>query len=307
MANVGVFQVRRVVRYGLQNFWRNIGLSVATTFVTMLTLVAVSLIVIINLLLGIALKSVESRVDVSVFFDPLASTDQINQTRAEVVAIQGVQHVEVISREQALQDFKSSHAQNALIVATLDELEQNPLQTTLVIYANTPDEYAHINQELAAKVDGQIIDRVNYDDNRSTIERLSRISKWARTGGISASAVLGAIAILVVFNTVRLTIYSRREEIGIMKLVGATNGYIRGPFVIEGVLYGLLASFVTVSILQPLLLWVSPQVESFFGTSSAVFDFVRNNLALVIAGEVGAGVLLGMLSSSLAIHRYLRV
>ena len=307
MASFGVFQVRRVLRSGLQNFWRNIGLSVATTFVTTLTLVAVSLIVIINLLLGVALKSVESRVDVSVFFDPLASTDQINQARAEIVNIAGVQRVELITREQALDEFKSTHAENALIAATLAELDQNPLQTTLVIYANTPDEYPSISEQLASKVDGQVIDRVNYDDNRTTIERLSRISKWARTGGISASVVLGAIAALVVFNTVRLTIYSRREEIGIMKLVGATNGYIRGPFIIEGVLYGLLASLVTVSVLQPLLLWVSPQVESFFGTSSAVFDFVRGNLALVVAGEVSVGVLMGMASSSFAIHRYLRV
>jgi cell division transport system permease protein len=304
---VGFFAFRRVLRNGLQNYWRNIGLSLATTFVTTLTLLAVSLILLVNFLLGIALRSVESKVDISVFFDPLASEDQIAVARAEITNIPGVTETRIVSREEALALFKEQHSDNPLISTSLDELQENPLQTTLVIYAQHPEDYASINEQLKGKVDGQIIDRVNYEDNQNTIERLSRISFWARTGGIFAGVALGLIAVLVVFNTVRLTIYSRREEVAIMKLVGATNGFVRGPFIVEGILYGLVASIVTVAALQPVLLWVSPKVESFFGTSSQVFDFIQGNLGLVIVGELAVGIALGVFSSYLAIHRYLRV
>lgn len=305
--NLEAFQLRRVIRSGFQNYWRNLGLSLATTFVTTLTLLALSLILLINLLLGIAMESVESKVDISVYYDPLASEEQIATSRAQIINIEGVSDVKLVSREEALEQFKSEHDSNALISSSLEELDDNPLQTTLVIMAENPDDYAAINEALSKMVDGQIIERVNYDDNRATIDRLSRLSLWMSTGGIAAGVILAAIAILVVFNTVRLTIYSRREEVGIMKLVGATNSFVRGPFIIEGVLYGFAASIVTLAFIWPLLFWVSPKVENFFGTSSIVFDFIQQNLALVILGELAIGMILGIISSLLAVRRYLRV
>ena len=304
---VEYFQLRRVLRSGLQNYWRNIGLSVATTFVTTLTLVAASLILLLNILTGVALQSVESKVDISVYFDPLASDEQVAGAQAEIRNIEGVSGVSIVSREEALERFRQAHVDNPLINASLGELDDNPLQTTLVIHANNPQAYATINDQLIGMVDGQIIDRVNYDDNRDSIERLSRLSIWAKTGGAAVGAILAGIAVLVVFNTVRLTIHSRREEVAIMKLVGATNGFVRGPFLIEGFLYGFAASLITIAIIQPLLLWIAPKVESFFGTSSQVFSFIQENLALVIAGEILVGVVLGVLSSYLAVHRYLKV
>ena len=307
MPKVELFQIRRVFKSGLQNFWRNLGLSLATTFVTTLTLLAVSSILVVNFLLGIALKSVESKVDVSVYFDPLASAEQIATARAEIENIPGVASVALVSRDQALEQFKSAHANDPLITASLSELSDNPLQTTLTILAEQPEDYAQINTALSSKIDGQVIDEVNYEDNRQTIERLSYLSRWASLGGLVVGLALGGIAVLVVFNTVRLTIFSRREEVGIMKLVGATNSFVRGPFIIEGALYGFLASIVTVAVLQPLLLWLSPKVEGFFGTSSAVFDFIQQRLGLVVGGELLIGVALGVISSYLAIHRYLRV
>jgi len=300
-------QMRRVFRSGLQNYWRNIGLSVATTFVTTLTLLAASLILLLNLLTGVALRSVQSKVDISVYFDPLASEQQVATAEAEIRNIPGVFEVRLITREEALEQFKLEHADNPLINASLGELADNPLQTTLVVQAEDPSQYAGINDQLSGKVDGQIIDRVNYDDNRDTIDRLSRLSRWTKTGGLAVGVVLVLIAVLVVFNTVRLTIYSRREEVSIMKLVGATNGFVRGPFLIEGILYGFVASLVTIAVIEPILLWSGPKIEAFFGTSSVIFEFVQHNLALVITGEILFGVALGLISSYLAIHRYLRV
>lgn len=307
MARSKKYQIARVLRSGLQNFRRNLGLSLATMFVTTLTLLAVSLVVAINFLLSIALDSVESKVDISVFYNPLASGDQIAKSRAEITNIAGIANTQLISKEDALKKFSTEHADNELIKASLSELDENPLQTTLVITADDPQLYESINEKLTAKVDGQIIDRINYDDNRETINRLSRIASWARTGGLIVSGILAFIAILVVYNTVRLTIYSRREEVSIMKLVGATNGFVRGPFIIEGIMYGLVSSLITIAIIQPALIWLSPRVEGFFGTTSASFQFMQDNLILVIFAELLIGALLGVVSSMLAVRRYLKV
>jgi len=299
--------MRRVVRNGFQNIRRNFGLSVATTFVTVLTLFAVSLILMINLLLSVALESVQEKVDISVYFDSLASQEQIAKVQAEITNMPEVAAVRLVDREEALDEFRTSHGDNDLISASLDELDENPLQTTLVISAESPELYESIDAQLSSKVDGQIIDRVDFDDNRETIDRLSTLSFWAKTGGLVAGGLLTAIALLVVYNTIRLTIYSRKEAIGIMKLVGATNGFVRGPFLIEGTFYGFMASVLTLAILLPILYWLSPKVESFFGTTSFVFDFVINNIGLMIAGELGIGILLGVVSSLFAMHRYLKV
>jgi len=307
MARSKKYQIARVLRSGLQNFRRNLGLSLATMFVTTLTLLAVSLVVAINFLLSIALDSVESKVDISVFYNPLASGDQIAKSRAEITNIAGIANTQLISKEDALKKFSTEHADNELIKASLSELDENPLQTTLVITADDPQLYESINEKLTAKVDGQIIDRINYDDNRETINRLSRIASWARTGGLIVSGILAFIAILVVYNTVRLTIYSRGEEVSIMKLVGATNGFVRGPFIIEGIMYGLVSSLITIAIIQPALIWLSPRVEGFFGTTSASFQFMQDNLILVIFAELLIGALLGVVSSMLAVRRYLKV
>lgn len=299
--------LRRIVRNGVQNFWRNIGLSVATTFVTTLTLSAVSIIVLTNIVLGVAIKSVQERVDISVYLDPLASAEQIATVQAQVQNLAGVSEVRVVTREEALEQFRSEHADNPLIAASLEELGENPLQTTLQVRAESPDDYAEINAALEPLVDGQVVDQINFEDNRATIQRLSYLSRWASIGGLVVGVALAAITMLVVLNTVRLTIFSRREEIGIMKLVGATDGFVRGPFIIEGAVYGFLSSLITLGVLYPLLLWLSPKVETFFGTTSLVFDTVREQAVLVGLGVLAFGVLLGVTSSLLAIHRYLRV
>lgn len=307
MANNPVTPLGRVIKSGFMNVWRNLGLSLATTFVMTLTLLAASVIVLVNLLLGVALQSVQEKVDISVYYNPLASAEQIATSRAEIENISGVAGVTFTTREEALDEFRLKHLDDPLISASLEELDENPLQSTLSIVASSPDQYESINQALEGEVDGQIVDRVNFDDNRETIERLSVISRWASYGGLLAGILLGLITVLVVYNTVRLTIFSRRDEVHIMKLVGATNGFVRGPFLIEGLLFGLLASIITISILQPAMFWLTPKVQSFFGTSSLVFTFVQDNIVLVILVELAIGALLGAASSWLAVRRYLKV
>ncbi len=307
MTKINHYRTARLIKNGFQNIWRNLGLSLATTLVTALTLFAVSFILLLNLLIGVALDSLESKVDISVYFDPLASQEQISTARAQVTNMPEVASVRLVDRDQALAEFKESHKDNPIIKESLDELADNPLQTTLVVTARQPDLYQAINDRLSSQVDGQIIDSVNFDDNRKSIGRLSRISFWAKTAGLATGALLAIIAILVVYNTIRLSIYSRKEAIGVMKLVGAKNGFVRGPFIIEGIFYGVVASVITLSILLPILFWVSPRIESFFGVSSFVIDYIQHNLAITIIAEILVGAILGVFSSLLAMHRYLKV
>ncbi len=159
-----------------------------------------------------------------------------------------------------------------------------------------------------AKNGNSIIDKVNYfqDQHRNAIDRLTGIISSAERLGLAIIILFVATSILITFNTIRLAIYTAREEISIMRLVGASNMYIRGPFVFEGILYGLVSGIVTLVFFYPLTLWLGPTTQSFFG-SVDIFDYYISNFPLTFLIIVGSGVALGACSSLLAVRRYLKV
>lgn len=300
---------RRLVVVGVQNYWRNIGLTIATTFVMSLTLFLISVVILLNIVGIISINSVKEKVDVSVYFSSSASEVQIQKTRVDIEAIPEVKSVDYVTQEQALVQFKEKYKNNPIILQSLNELSQNPLQPTLIIKANDPSEYEKIRSFLDVEKQQGIIDRINFDDNRAVIEKLDHGVTIVRNGGIVLTVIFVLIAVIVMFNTIRLTIFSRQKEIAIMKLVGATNWYIRTPFIIEGVMYGLFASTLAFIVLYPLMTYLGPKLEGFFGivSNTTLLDFLIQNAGINYLGLLGAGLVLGTFSSFIAIRRYLKV
>ena len=148
----------------------------------------------------------------------------------------------------------------------------------------------------------------NFDDNKLVISRLSDLSDKIKRVGIIISSIFVVIAILIVFNTIRINIYTHREEIAIMKLVGSSNWFVRVPFIFESIMYAIIAVIISVAILYPLLGLVAPQVSNFFdGYNLDLIEYASSNFLRIVGLQFAFAVILSVLSSSLAIGRYTRV
>lgn len=298
-------QIKRTVRQGFVNFWRNGWVSLATVLIMVLTLFVFGGLFFSNVLLTSVLESLEEKVDISVYFKTSAREDEILALKSSVEKLAEVKAVEYVSRDKALLEFQERHRENSLITQSLEELGENPLGASLNIRAENPNQYEAISRFLEAASFENIIDKINYRQNQLVIERLSQILNSSRALGLGVTVVLAVIAVLVAFNTIRLAIYTSRDEISIMRLVGATNPYIRGPFLVEGMIHGLLASIAAMVIFWPLTLWLGPRAERFFGGPN-LFEYYLTNFIWIFLMLLVIGVALGVISSLIATRRYLR-
>ncbi len=302
--------LRRIFRAGFVGFWRSAYVSLASIFVITVALFVIGVTMMVDQLLSVSLEQLKAKVDINVYFVTTAAEEDIVALRTSLEALPDVAKVTYTSREEALSDYRSKNANNSVAMQALAELDENPLGATLAIQAHETSQYEGIAQfldEQKAKEAPQspLIDTVNYADNRASIERLSSIIATGERASFITLIVLIVAAVLITFNTIRLAIYTAREEIGVMRLVGASNAYIRGPFMLQGVMYGLIAAIAALAILYPIVMWLGPQTQSFFQFD--IFAYFINNFAYIFGVLGGIGISLGLVSSVFAIARYLRV
>lgn len=297
---------RRITKGGIIKFWRNGWISFATVLVMVVTLFVIGSLLLSNVILTSVLTSLESKVDVTVYFRTNAPEQEILAVKDSLENLGEVKEVEYISREEALKRFEERHKENALITQSLEELGDNPLGASINVRAADPSQYQAISNFLEANVLGSILDKVNYRQNQRVIDSLTNILQTSRKIGIAASAALAGVAFLVAFNTIRMAIYTSREEIKIMKLVGASNWYTRGPFLVEGFMHGLLASVIATFLFFPITLYLGPRAQTFFGGPDLFSYFSAHFLEFFLVLCL-LGVSIGILSSGIAIRRYLKV
>lgn len=297
----------RAVRSGATHFWRNIWLSLAATGVMVLTLAMLSLLMVVSVLGQNILAGIESKVDITVFMADDAVESAIIAVKTDIEGFKQVSDVSYVSKDQSLLAFQEKHKNNPRIAQALNELGNNPMQAALVIRAENIDAYNSINESLKSPKYERLIARVTYEDNSEIIARLSTMIRTTRKVGMAITLALAVIAVLVTFNTIRLAIYGYHREIEIMTLVGASPWFIKGPFVIEGIISGFVASVFTILLLYPFLRIVSPSVGAFFVDNQfSIYGWANDNFVTVIALVGGAGVLLGAVSSIIAVQRYLK-
>lgn len=304
-----LLDLRRVIKSGFVNFKRSSFVSLSSVLVMTITLSVVSMIIFSQAILNFSLKSLENKVDVTVYFTLDASEAEILQLKESVEKLPEVASAEYVSAEAALAEFKARHANDYLTLQALEELDENPLPATLNIKAVDASEYESISNFLGdeAALEGgerSIIDKVNYAQNKLVIDRLINITEGAKKLGIALTIVLIIISVIISFNTIRLVIYIAREEISVMRLVGAENHYIRGPFIVEGMMYGIISSVITMILFYPMTLWVGANMTNFLGLNLHAY-YLANFFQLFIVNAV-FGMFLGAVSSFLAVRAYLK-
>ena len=261
---------------------------------------------IFNVLTKIALISIQDKIDISVYFKTNTPEDEILQTKKSLGTLAEIKNIEYIPRDKALENFKNRHKDDPTIAQSLDELKNNPLLASLNIKAHNPKDYAVIADYLNKASFKGWFEKVTYAQNAVVIERLGKIIDTAEKGGFILIIFLTFIAVLITFNTIRLAIYSNREEIGIMRLVGASNSFIRGPYVVEGIIYGLIAGIISIIIAGPIVYFISPYLKIFIPEIN-LWSYFVSNLFILFGYQSLFGVGLGVISSSIAIRKYLRI
>mgnify|MGYP001569846757 CR=1 FL=1 len=296
----------RIIKYGFLGFWRNGWLSTATLSIIVLALLVFEGLIIFNVLTNGALDVLKSKIDISVYFKADAPEDDILKIQKSLESLAEVKSVEYISRDQALVIFKERHAGDPAISQSIEELQQNPLLASLDIKANDPKQYSIIADYLGNADFKTSFEKVTYAQNAVVIERLGKVIDTAEKGGFLLIIFLTLIAILVTFNTIRLAIYSSREEIGVMRLVGGSNSFIRGPYLVEGIIYGLLAGIFSIVIISPVIYFVSPYIQIFISEMN-LWLYFKTNLLTILGYQALFGVGLGVISSYIAVRKYLRI
>ena len=305
-----ITNVKRIIKTGFANFCRNGTVSVSAMLVMVVTLCAVVFLMLSNVLLGSALNQIKNKIDINVYATTVASPEEILALKESLEFLPEVDRIEYISREQALANFRERHRDDELTLQALDELDGNPLGAILNIKAKEISQYAGIAHFLESEIvltagSVSIIEKVNYYQNKIAINKLNKIINAMNKFGFALAIILMIVSVLITFNTIRLAIYISREEIKVMRLVGANNSYIRGPFIFEGVIYGAFSTIIAVVIFYPLLFWLNPFIENVFFIDLLSYYFI--NLPSIFILTLVVGIALGVTSSTLAVRKYLTV
>lgn len=297
--------ISRIFHFGFKNFWRNGWLSTATVAIMTLSVVGFLGLILFGFVTRSAAASIQSKIDISVYFNTNTSEDEILNIQQSLQSLSEVANVQYISRDQALAIFQQAHANDPTITQAINQLDTNPLEASLNIQAKDPSQYGAIADYLGSPSLASYIDSISYTQNQDVIDRLAKIVKDVEVGGWIVTIFLALVAGLVVFNTIRLAIYSNREEIGVMRVVGASNSLVRGPYVVEGMIWGAIATILGLIIIAPALYFVSPYLNAFIPNLNIFQYFYTHIFQLILYGLL-FGVVIGSLSSFWAVRRYLR-
>ncbi len=302
--------LKRIFRSGWTNFRRSGVVSSAAVLITTITLSVVTALILLQAVLSGAITTLQNKVDITVFFNVGTEEEQILELKRSLEQLPEVQTVTYTSADEEVLEFRERHANDFLTLQALDELGDNPFGGSFRIKAKDSSQYESIAALLEgdtalAKDNATLIERINYAQNKQAIDRLnSLINSTERTGWI-LTIVFSIISITIMYTTIRLTIYMVREEIGIMRLVGASKMYARGPFVVEGILYALLAWLISVILFIPLTYWANLGVGNLLGFN--IYGYYLANLWPIVGITFLVALFLGFFSSYLAARRYLNV
>ena len=305
---MAMIALKRIIKGGFLNFKRGGLFSWAAVLVVTITLSVITIIILLQAVLHFSLNVIRDKVDVTIYITKNTSEDKIMLLKSSLEKLPEVTRVSYTSAEDNLKAFRLLHSNDYPTIQALDEINENPLLATLGVKAKEISQYEAIANFLKsdnALVFGavSIIDHTNYYNNKIVINKLNTIISGAQKLGFLVTLLFVIISIIITFNTIRLTIFISKEEIGVMRLVGASKMHVQGPFMIEGAIYGVIATAITIILFWPAMAWLGRNMTDFLGIN--MYDYYLSNFFQIFAILLLSGVGLGIISSFLAVRKYL--
>jgi len=298
--------LKRIIKAGWKNFFHNFGLNSAAIFITAIVVSLTAFLFLFAFASQILISRIQQKIDVSVYFKDDVSPENILQAKTEIAKLPEVKNVAYISKEQALADFIQKHKNDPVLMGSLTEIGYNPFLSYLNIEAVQGHNYGQIAESLKNGQFKDLIDSVDYSRRKEVIDNVFSIISAINKIGIICGVVLALIAILVIFNTIKISISGSGEEISTMRLVGASNWFARGPFLIQGLIIGM-AAFIIAFLIILLACWgVDAKMKSIIPEISAL-NLLNNNIWAILLIQFLSGVCLSSISAMIAIRKYLKV
>ncbi|MFH1181294.1 MAG: permease-like cell division protein FtsX [bacterium] len=302
---MGALSFKRIIKFGWTNFVRNRGLAAVSIFIITVTTLLVSSLFLYGQAGSSLVDSLENKADISAYFKDNASEEDILAIKEALAEIAEVKDVEYASKEEALAEFTRRHRNDPVLVAALDEIGGNPFLASLNVKAWQANQYESIVDFLQKEPFGSLIEKVDYFDRKLAIDRIFSIGSMVNNAGIFLSAILIILAVAAAFNIIRLTIYSLREEIRVQRLVGASNWFIRGPFLVQGAISGMFAFLISLPLLV-LMNWFLDCKTEFFFPDIDLFGIFSQNLGIILLLQFAIAIGIGAISSFIAVRKYLK-
>lgn len=297
----------RILKFSFQDIGRNIWLSIVTITILTLALFSINLLLTVNVITNTAIESIKEKIDVNLYLNADAPEDKINALKAKISNLEEVKDINYISKAEALESFKVEHKNDPEILDALRELGKNPLSPVLVIKANNIDQFDALVLNLN-KIEDDVIESRNFEDHKLILGKINSLSKKINEVGLFISLVFVVITVLVVFNSIRVAIYTHRKEITIMKLVGASNWFVKAPFLISGLIYALIGTIIVIAIFYPFLSLLQPYLETFFiGYDINIFTYYNENIIKIFGLQFLAAAFINVFASFIALGRYSKV
>lgn len=299
---------RRITSFAISDFARNKGISLAAIFVLVVTIMIVTGLFFFQGIATYLTLELQNKIDVTAYFKAETLEQDILNVKDEILKMSpDVKGVEYVSKEQALQIFNEKHKDNGVLARALEEVGDNPFLPSLNITTNgDPSQYEQVANVLQTADFSKLIDKVDFSQKKDTIEKVYSIISNINKFGIIFGVILIILAILVVFNTIKLAIDNSKEEIGTMRIVGATDWFIRGPFIVQGMIYGLVSAIICLLLSALFAYSISSKIEVILPGFST-FSYFETNLWIFALIQLGFGIGVGVLSSFIVVKRYLEV
>lgn len=300
----------RIVKSGLQNLVRNLTLAIAAIAVMVITLTIILSSLITSATFNNTIDQITDKIDISVYL----KDDVAAQKREDVIKqfedLGNVKSVQYVSKEQALEDYKKANQDKPDLLAAISQTD-NPLPASLRIKPNDPNKIEEIRTFIESPdIKALQSDATSYSGERKeAIDNITKATRFFQRAGVVGVVVFAIVSMLIIFNTIRMAIFNRRDELQIMRLLGASTWFIRGPFVVETVAYGVIASVLSVTICHFLFVVSSSTLgASSFGLLDINFasTYFKDNFWLILTGQIIIGILIGAVSSVIATQRYLK-
>jgi cell division transport system permease protein len=301
----------RIVRTGMVNFARGLWLALAAMAIMIITLTIILFSMIVNATFGHTVDQISNQVNISVFLKDSTSEAQAQKFASDIRRQADVKKVEYLNKQQAQAVFIQQNGGNQTLQSAVVETG-NPIPATVHVFPRNLNDIASINTFLSqTKYKSlQTTNSPSYNgDRKKAIDNITHATNILRRAGVAAVIIFAFISVLIIFNTIQMAIFNRRDEIQIMRLLGASTAYIRGPFVVESIIYGILSAVISVLLINALFVTASSSLQA---TSFGLLDisysqtFFESHYWILLALQLGLGILIGAASSVIATRRYLK-